>query len=241
MPDMRLTSSSPSLTGSPATGSGPAPATALWSRRQLLARAATGQKERALGAAAAARRRRAEEIIAANAEDMTAARARKLSAALLDRLALDAKRVEAMAQGIDDIIGLADPVGGLLAEWREFDDAITAIERVWSSLHEAKAFERLEHSTHDGSADAHLANDASLHHRVITQQNHQVRAGGREVRDPGELAGPMVHEERGAFEGELQRREHGVADAQAGPARRGPARRRGPGGGRGAQDRQFAC
>jgi len=85
---------------------------------RLLARATTVQKDRALAAAAAAIRRRGAEIIAANAEDMAAARAKNLSAAMLDRLALDAKRVEAMAKGIDDIVGLADPVGGVLAEWR---------------------------------------------------------------------------------------------------------------------------
>jgi glutamate-5-semialdehyde dehydrogenase len=85
---------------------------------RLLARATTAQKNRALAAAAAALRGRAEGIIAANAEDMAAARARNLSAAMLDRLALDAKRVEAMAKGIDDIVALADPVGGVLAEWR---------------------------------------------------------------------------------------------------------------------------
>ncbi len=85
---------------------------------RLLARATTQQKNRALAAAAAALRERGAGIIAANAEDMSAARARNLSGALLDRLALDAKRVEAMAQGIDDIIALPDPVGGVIAEWR---------------------------------------------------------------------------------------------------------------------------
>ena len=85
---------------------------------RLLARATTAQKDRALAAAATAIRRRATGIIAANAEDMAAARARNLSAAMLDRLALDAKRVEAMAKGIDDIVALPDPVGGVLAEWR---------------------------------------------------------------------------------------------------------------------------
>jgi len=85
---------------------------------RLLARATTAQKDRALVAAAAAIRRRAAGLVAANAEDMAAARARNLPAAMLDRLALDAKRVEAMAKGIDDIVALPDPVGGVLAEWR---------------------------------------------------------------------------------------------------------------------------
>ncbi len=56
-------------------------------------------------------------ILAANARDMEAARARNLSAALLDRLQLNESRVEAMARGIEEIVALADPVGTVIAEW----------------------------------------------------------------------------------------------------------------------------
>lgn len=84
---------------------------------QALARADSGQKTKALLAAAAAIRRQREAILAANARDMESARARNLSAALLDRLALDAKRVEAMAKGIEEVAGLSDPVGTVIAEW----------------------------------------------------------------------------------------------------------------------------
>jgi glutamate-5-semialdehyde dehydrogenase len=48
---------------------------------------------------------------------MTAARERGLSAALLDRLLLDANRIEAMAKGIEDILQLPDPIGTVIAEW----------------------------------------------------------------------------------------------------------------------------
>jgi glutamate-5-semialdehyde dehydrogenase len=48
---------------------------------------------------------------------MRAAEERDLSAALLDRLRLDAARVEAMARGLEDIASLPDPVGRVLAEW----------------------------------------------------------------------------------------------------------------------------
>jgi glutamate-5-semialdehyde dehydrogenase len=82
-----------------------------------LARATPEQKNRALHAAAAAIRGRAAEILAANARDMESARARNLSGALLDRLLLDDKRVEAMARGIEEVAALADPVGTVLAEW----------------------------------------------------------------------------------------------------------------------------
>jgi gamma-glutamyl phosphate reductase len=49
---------------------------------------------------------------------MAAARAKGLSAAMLDRLQLDPKRVEAMARGLEDIATLPDPVGGVAASWQ---------------------------------------------------------------------------------------------------------------------------
>jgi glutamate-5-semialdehyde dehydrogenase len=82
-----------------------------------LARVTAVQKTRALKAAAAAIRARSAEILAANALDMDGAKARQLSAALLDRLLLDAKRVEAMAQGLEDVAALPDPIGDVIAEW----------------------------------------------------------------------------------------------------------------------------
>src|SRR6516165_5401239 len=60
-------------------------------------------KTAALQAAAQAVRSRANEILAANAEDLEAAKRTGMSAALLDRLALDPKRLESVAQGLDDI------------------------------------------------------------------------------------------------------------------------------------------
>ena len=82
-----------------------------------LSLASTDQKNRALRAAAASLRARRHKIIAANDRDMRDAVAKDLSPALLDRLKLDEKRVEAMARGIDDIADLADPIGTVLAEW----------------------------------------------------------------------------------------------------------------------------
>ena len=77
----------------------------------------TAAKNRALSAAAAAIRAHKADILAANAEDLAHARARQLSAALLDRLELNEKRVEAMAKGLEDIIELADPIGSVMAQW----------------------------------------------------------------------------------------------------------------------------
>ncbi len=85
--------------------------------RAALALSAGSQRDAALRAAAAAIRAQAAQILAANARDMEAARARGLSAAMLDRLLLDEKRIEAMACGIEQIAALPDPIGGVAAEW----------------------------------------------------------------------------------------------------------------------------
>jgi len=53
----------------------------------------------------------------ANREDLARGRERGLSAAMLDRLALDGGRIRAMAQGVREVAELADPVGEVLAEW----------------------------------------------------------------------------------------------------------------------------
>jgi glutamate-5-semialdehyde dehydrogenase len=85
--------------------------------RVSLAESSTAQRNRALVAAAAGIRARREEIKAANAADMALATARGLSAAMLDRLKLDDRRIEAMAKGLEDIAALPDPLGSVAAEW----------------------------------------------------------------------------------------------------------------------------
>ena len=82
-----------------------------------LALAPAEAKVSALQAAAAAVRSQANEILAANAEDVAEARRAGIGAALIDRLALDPKRLEAVARGLEDIAALPDPVGRVLAEW----------------------------------------------------------------------------------------------------------------------------
>jgi glutamate-5-semialdehyde dehydrogenase len=83
----------------------------------VLALAGTATKNRALANIAAALRTRMPELLAANARDMEAANAKGLSGAMLDRLALDEKRVEAMAGGVEAIAGLPDPIGTTVAQW----------------------------------------------------------------------------------------------------------------------------
>jgi glutamate-5-semialdehyde dehydrogenase len=76
-----------------------------------LARADTAAKDAALHAIAAAIRRDQAKLLAANAEDVAAARASGEDAAFVDRLTLDARAIEAMAQGVEAIAALPDPVG----------------------------------------------------------------------------------------------------------------------------------
>ncbi|MBE0627375.1 MAG: gamma-glutamyl-phosphate reductase, partial [Burkholderiales bacterium] len=85
---------------------------------RVLARADSATKNRALAAAAAAIRRDAPLLLAANAEDVAEARAQGLEPALLDRLQLSAAGVEDMAEGLEQIARLADPIGAI-TELRE--------------------------------------------------------------------------------------------------------------------------
>jgi glutamate-5-semialdehyde dehydrogenase len=87
------------------------------SAAQVLATAGREVKDRALVAAAASLRARAGDILQANARDLAAARARGLRASLLDRLALDDKRIEAMATGLELVAALPDPIGDEMARW----------------------------------------------------------------------------------------------------------------------------
>src|SRR6516164_4985517 len=82
-----------------------------------LALASAEAKVTALCDAAAAVRARAAEILAANARDLAEAETQGVSSALRDRLALDPKRVEAIAAGLEAIAALPDPVGRVLAQW----------------------------------------------------------------------------------------------------------------------------
>ena len=81
------------------------------SASRAIACADTRVKNAALLALAAAIRRERATLLAANAEDVAAARAAGLEAALLDRLALSEKGIEAMAEGVEQIAALPDPVG----------------------------------------------------------------------------------------------------------------------------------
>ena len=84
----------------------------------VLALASREDKDAALRCGAAALRASADDIIAANALDLAAAKEAGRPDAFIDRLALDAKRVEGIAAGLEAIAELDDPVGATIADWR---------------------------------------------------------------------------------------------------------------------------
>src|ERR1017187_5678996 len=76
-----------------------------------MAKASTAAKNGALLAMAKIVRERKDALLAANAADVEEAKANGLDAAMIDRLTLTAKGVETMAQGLEQVAALADPVG----------------------------------------------------------------------------------------------------------------------------------
>jgi glutamate-5-semialdehyde dehydrogenase len=83
----------------------------------LVRNAAPAARTGALKAIAAEIRARAAEILAANAEDVAQARKEGMTESFVDRLTLDPKRLESVAQAVDDTAGLPDPVGAVISAW----------------------------------------------------------------------------------------------------------------------------
>src|SRR5262249_1304223 len=79
--------------------------------------ASSAQKNAALSAIASDLRRASNAILAANAEDCAEARASGATAAFLDRLTLDERRVAAMADGVAASADLAGPIGARMDAW----------------------------------------------------------------------------------------------------------------------------
>src|SRR5262245_42774597 len=93
-----------------------------------LAQASSAAKNAALSAAAHEIRTQTAAILAANERDLSQAKSTGVSAAFLDRLLLDPQRTEAIAKGLEEVAGLADPVGDVMARWTRPNGL--AIERV---------------------------------------------------------------------------------------------------------------
>ncbi|MBN8958904.1 MAG: glutamate-5-semialdehyde dehydrogenase [Rhizobiales bacterium] len=99
---------------------------------RVLALAEAARKNAALTAMAAALRDARTTLLAANAEDIKAARADGAAAAFIDRLTLDGKRIAAMAAGLEAIAALPDPIGAVTERWTR-PNGMT-IERVRTPL-----------------------------------------------------------------------------------------------------------
>jgi glutamate-5-semialdehyde dehydrogenase len=88
------------------------------SAAHALALAPAAQKNAALAGVAKAVRGARSAILDANAEDVAEAKSAGATAAFLDRLTLNADRIEAMAAGVEVIRKLKDPIGTVMASWR---------------------------------------------------------------------------------------------------------------------------
>ncbi|HVG82389.1 MAG TPA: gamma-glutamyl-phosphate reductase, partial [Methylomirabilota bacterium] len=82
-----------------------------------LAVASAEAKTTALIAASREVRAQAAMLLEANARDLASAAEGRPTAAFLDRLTLDMKRIEAMARGLEEVSALPDPVGSVMARW----------------------------------------------------------------------------------------------------------------------------
>jgi glutamate-5-semialdehyde dehydrogenase len=89
---------------------------------QVLASLSSAVKNELLQRMARALIDHTEELIEANENDLGAARAEGLAAALIDRLTLDAQRIRGMADGLREVADLPDPVGEITGMWRRPND-----------------------------------------------------------------------------------------------------------------------
>ena len=97
---------------------------------RVLAVAGTDLKNKALSAICTALLERREEILFANEKDLAAARESGMSAALLDRLALDAKRIDGIVEGVRQVAALPDPIGQVTKMERRPNGLIIGRRRV---------------------------------------------------------------------------------------------------------------
>lgn len=95
-----------------------------------LAKLTADVKDKALCRMANALEANVDKILAANKEDVEAAKTRGMKTAMLDRLALDKKKIEKMAQCIREVSALPDPIGEIVKSWTRPNGLIISIMRV---------------------------------------------------------------------------------------------------------------
>ena len=97
---------------------------------RYLAKLGIDEKNKALEVVADALTANAESIIAANEKDLVNAKANGMKPALIDRLMLDVKRINAMADGIRVLTGLEDPVGEVTGMKKRPNGLVIGTKRV---------------------------------------------------------------------------------------------------------------
>ncbi len=128
---------------------------------RVLALADPAKKTAALHAAVKAVRADSARILQANAEDVADAKKSGASSAFIDRLKLDEKRVAAMAEGIETVAGVPDPIGQVIAAWERPNGL--RIERVRTPLGViAVVYESRPNVTADAGALAFKAGNAVI-------------------------------------------------------------------------------
>lgn len=90
----------------------------------------TEVKNNALLKIADALSERSDEIIEANKKDLKAAEEKGMKKAMLDRLAIDKKRIDSMAEGVRQVAALDDPIGEIIKEWTRPNGLLIAQKRV---------------------------------------------------------------------------------------------------------------
>ena len=170
-------------------------------------------RNRALQAAADSIRDRGEAILAANDLDMVAAEKRGLNSAMLDRLALNPERLEAMAVGLETVIRLPDPVGRVLAEWDHWPRRVSPRPpRHWLNL--------IGNSTPrcPGVALSHLnegaSSDSPILGIVLRVQSATVNKGGEHAYQPHHTHNHTQHRSVALLVGATDRRLRPAEHAQ---------------------------
>ena len=95
-----------------------------------MAKLSTETKNTALCMMANALEANTNKILAANKADVKAAKAKGLKTALLDRLALDQRKIQTMARGLREVSALADPIGTIISSWTRPNGLIISQVRV---------------------------------------------------------------------------------------------------------------
>lgn len=99
-----------------------------------VAQLGTERKNEALRAMAKALVEKTPEILAANEKDMAKGRESGMPESLLDRLMLNADRIAGMAEGLDQVAALPDPIGRVMDEWTRPNGLVIRKVRVpWAS------------------------------------------------------------------------------------------------------------